>query len=61
MAQVRASRRDAPASHRGVHIGRIILEGTAPDGLMWRLGVDDNGDHMIVWGRHIIETVADAA
>ena len=45
--------------HRqGIHSGRIVLEGSAPDGLLWRIGVDSEGEHMLVIGRLIVDSIA---
>ena len=43
--------------HKGVHAGRILLTGTSPNGLVWRIGVTEDGEHLLVIGRRIVETV----
>ena len=48
--------------HRqGIHSGRIVMEGSAPDGLFWRIGVDSEGEHMLVIGRLIVDSISNAA
>ena len=47
--------------HQGVHAGLIVCKGTAPDGLVWFLGIDEKGVHMAVCDREIIEVPARAA
>ena len=42
--------------HKGVHAGRIVLSGTSPNGLVWRIGVNEDGEHLLVIGRRIVET-----
>ena len=42
--------------HKGVHAGRIVLTGTSPNGLVWRIGVNEDGEHLLVIGRCIVET-----